>query len=154
MVQKNIWCNLPGVVYHEVMNKHTEWLNRSTGDSVHAVAMRMGVDPSNFSKKVKKGLAAEEIISICYKYDLDPIAALYDTDVLDRDKAQPVKPEEVASRIRQDLDALERIATHEFEQSANVLELPVRQPPYDDNMPEDAAAYGEELFDTHDDDDH
>lgn len=136
------------------MNKHTEWLNRSTGDSVHAVAMRMGVDPSNFSKKVKKGLAAEEIISICYEYGLDPIAALYDTDVLDRDKAQPVKPEEVANRIRQDLDALEQIATHEFEQSANVLTFPVRNDPYDDHMPEDAAAYGEELFDTHDDDDH
>lgn len=136
------------------MNKHTEWLNKSTGDSVHAVAMRMGVDPSNFSKKVKKGLAAEEIISICYEYGLDPIAALYDTEVLDRGKAQPVKPEEVANRIRQDLDALERFATRAPEQMNNVRHLHVRRDTYNDHMPEDAAAYGEELFDTHDDDDH
>lgn len=141
-------------MYHGVMNKHIEWLNRSTSDSIHAVAMRMGVDPSNFSKKVKKGLSAEEIISICYEYGLDPIAALYDTEVLDRDKAQPVNPEEVANRIRQDLDALERLATRRPEQNAKIYPLHVHDDRYDDDMPEGAAAYGEELFDTHDDDDH
>jgi hypothetical protein len=136
------------------MTDHSEWLTESTGTTVHAVAIKTGVDPSNFANKVKRGLSAEEVINISYEYGLDPVQALVDTGYLHGNSQTRTDPKEVANRIRQDLAALERIATQEIEQDATVYEFPGRSDPYTDDMPEGAAAYGGELFDTDDDDDY
>lgn len=134
------------------MTDHSEWLTESTGTTIHAVALKTGVDPSNFAKKVKRGLSAEEVINISYEYGLDPVQALVETGYLHREKSDT--PAQIAARVRQDITRLEAMAEQAIEHQADIYKFPGRSDPYSDDMPEGAAAYGGELFDTDDDNDY
>lgn len=67
------------MTYDEVMKTHKEWLDSFTNDSLRAVARSAGMNEGNFSGKVKKGLTADEVISIAHAYKLDVVKALIDT---------------------------------------------------------------------------
>lgn len=134
------------------MTDHSEWLTEATGTTVHAVAIKTGVDPSNFAKKVKRGLSAEEVITISYEYGLDPVQALVETGYLHREKSDT--PAQIAARVRQDITRLEAMAEQAIEHQAEILQFPGRHGTYSDDMPEGAAAYGGDLFDTDDDNDY
>lgn len=61
------------------MKTHKEWLESFTNDSLRAVARSAGMNEGNFPGKVKKGLTADEVISIAHAYKLDVVLALIDT---------------------------------------------------------------------------
>ena len=61
------------------METHKDWLQRVTGKTIHAVAVDTGEDPSNFAKKVARGLTTDHIIQLAERYGVDVMEALRDT---------------------------------------------------------------------------
>lgn len=53
-----------------------EWVRRYTGTSIRQVALKLGLNPSSFDRRVKNGLTADLIIDIAQAFDRDPVAAL------------------------------------------------------------------------------
>lgn len=134
-----------------------QWLDMVKGDrSQNSIARELDKGAGNFSTALRNdALSAEEIITISYSVGADPIEALQLLGKLKTDSEVRTDPETVANRIRQDLDALERLATSRVEHDAMIYEFPVRDDPYDDHMPEDAAAFGGKIWgDPDDDNDH
>lgn len=143
------------------MSNHRNWIVHALGKTVNAVATELGEDPSNFAKKVKAGLPAEKIIQISYHYDLDPVQSLTDTGFLRDDPREPESPEDIQRRIHSDLEKLDsawrnRMMSGQYDgpplpdghSEADLIDFPTPTGIYADDdeeeMPEDAVAYGKQ----------
>lgn len=88
------------------METHKEWLQRVTGKTIHAVAVDTGEDPSNFAKKVSRGLTTDHIIQLAERYGVDVLEALRDTGKVSGRQATPRGPYEIAAAIKHLADQL------------------------------------------------
>ena len=131
-----------------------DWLDQVRGDkSQNAIARALDMSSGNLSTALKGDkLSAEHIIAISYYLEIDPVQALVETGYLHREKSDT--PAQIAARARQDITRLEAMAEQAIEHQADIYKFPGRSDPYSDDMPEGAAAYGGELFDTDDNDDY
>lgn len=131
-----------------------DWLDQVRGDkSQNAIARALDMSSGNLSTALKgEKLSAENIIAISYYLEIDPVQALVDTGYLHREKSDT--PAQIAARVRQDITRLEDMAKQAIEHQADIYQFPGRSDPYSDDMPEGAAAYGGELFDTDADNDY
>lgn len=133
-----------------------QWFDSVKGTlSQNEVARRIGKNTSNFSTALRNStLHAEDIIAISYELNTDPVRALIETGFLRDYRTAELSPEQIASRVKEDIGKLQRMAIEQDEHVAEVVEFPVQPDPYSDDMPEGAAAYGGDLFDTDDDNDY
>lgn len=135
------------------MSKSRQWIENKLHTTPHAIAAQRGEDPSNFAKKVKRGLPAETVIEIAAMLNADPVQALRDTGYLPQEPHTET-PEQLAERIKADVD---RLASKLHE--SNVIPLrpnqdsDVHQAPYSDEQL-GSVAYGEQDIDPKEDDDH
>lgn len=88
------------------MESHKDWLQRVTGKTIHAVAVDTGEDPSNFAKKVSRGLTTDHIIQLAERYGVDVMEALRDTGKVSGRSITPRGPYEIAAAIKRLADQL------------------------------------------------
>ena len=88
------------------MESHKDWLQRVTGKTIHAVAVDTGEDPSNFAKKVSRGLTTDHIIQLAERYGVDVLEALRDTGKVSGRPITPRGPYEIAAAIKRLADQL------------------------------------------------
>ena len=88
------------------MESHKDWLQRVTGKTIHAVAVDTGEDPSNFAKKVSRGLTTDHIIQLAERYGVDVMEALRDTGKVSGWSITPRGPYEIAAAIKRLADQL------------------------------------------------
>ena len=88
------------------MESHKDWLQRVTGKTIHAVAVDTGEDPSNFAKKVSRGLTTDHIIQLAERYGVDVLEALRDTGKVSGRSITPRGPYEIAAAIKRLADQL------------------------------------------------
>ena len=88
------------------METHKDWLQRVTGKTIHAVAVDTGEDPSNFAKKVSRGLTTDHIIQLAERYGVDVMEALRDTGKVSGRSITPRGPYEIAAAIKRLADQL------------------------------------------------
>ncbi|WOH94939.1 hypothetical protein [Corynebacterium urealyticum] len=88
------------------METHKDWLQRVTGKTIHAVAVDTGEDPSNFAKKVARGLTTDHIIQLAERYGVDVLEALRDTGKVSGRSITPRGPHEIAAAIKRLADQL------------------------------------------------
>ena len=88
------------------METHKDWLQRVTGKTIHAVAVDTGEDPSNFAKKVSRGLTTDHIIQLAERYGVDVLEALRDTGKVSGRSITPRGPYEIAAAIKRLADQL------------------------------------------------
>lgn len=121
------------------MTSHEQWLTNATGKTLHAIALEMSVDPSNFSKKVKRGLTSDYILEICGRFGLDPIEALQMTGKIPQagSDAREETASEIKTRIKRDVETLAEMA----ENNSNIIPLrPRREYDPTQGIPDDAVA--------------
>lgn len=146
------------------MSRHETWINYALGSNPHAVAKAIGADPSYLYKKVKaEKLSAEQVIAISEAFDVDPVRSLVDTGFLKPREEEPETPEVIQRRIHADLEKLDRawrnhVDTGRYDQErsgdmhreADLIDFPTPTGIYTDDdeeeMPEDAVAYGREAW--------
>ena len=112
------------------MEAHKDWLQRVTGKTIHAVAVDTGEDPSNFAKKVARGLTTDHIIQLAERYGVDVMEALRDTGKASGRSITPRGPYETAAAIKRLADQL----AEQAEPPNNVEHL------FDQNLTESAPA--------------
>ena len=112
------------------MESHKDWLQRVTGKTIHAVAVDTGEDPSNFAKKVARGLTTDHIIQLAERYGVDVMEALRDTGKVSGRSITPRGPYETAAAIKRLADQL----AEQAEPPNNVEHL------FDQNLTESAPA--------------
>lgn len=136
------------------VSQHKEWIEKRLGKTIHAVALELKEDPSNFSKKVRRGLTTDHIIQIARAYNVPVVQALRDTGVIKDEDMEPESPERIAETISYLAKKL-AVQAHKPEEESNVHPFPtadVRQGFYDYDHLHDAAAYPhQELGGTPDD---
>ena len=88
------------------METHKDWLQRVTGKTIHAIAVDTGEDPSNFAKKVARGLTTDHIIQLAERYGVDVLEALRDTGKVSGRSITPRGPYEIAAAIKRLADQL------------------------------------------------
>ncbi|MEJ4112735.1 hypothetical protein ACGE24_03965 [Corynebacterium kroppenstedtii] len=129
------------------MKDHKEWIENRLGKSVHAVALELNEDPSNFSKKVRRGLTTDHIIQIARAFEIPIVQALQETGIIGDGDMEPESPERIAETISYLAKKLAVQAHPKEEKPAeqnNVVQLPsndVAHDFYSDEIPEDAVAY-------------
>lgn len=84
---------------------HTEWAKTATGESVRAIAKRIGVDSSNLSRQMRAGLTADRVIEIARAYDLSIIRALVDTGHISMKEA----PGAIDTKITEAIETLAKL---------------------------------------------
>ena len=124
------------------METHKDWLQRVTGKTIHAVAVDTGEDPSNFAKKVSRGLTTDHIIQLAERYGVDVLEALRDTGKVSGRSITPRGPYEIAAAIKRLADQL----ADQAEPPNNVERLfdksPTESEPADYDLP--AVAYSDD----------
>lgn len=124
------------------METHKDWLQRVTGKTIHAVAVDTGEDPSNFAKKVARGLTTDHIIQLAERYGVDVMESLRDTGKVSGRSITPRGPYEIAAAIKRLTDQLADQAAppndveHLFDQN------PTESEPADYDLP--AVAYSDD----------
>lgn len=123
--------------YHETMTSHEQWLTNATGKTLHAIALEMSVDPSNFSKKVKRGLTSDYILELCGRFSLDPIDALQKTGKIPTNEPATKTADQLRNRINRDVETLAQIAN----EKSNIVQFrPRREYDPTQGIPNDAVA--------------
>lgn len=124
------------------MTQHKEWIENRLGKTIHAVALELQEDPSNFSKKVRRGLTTDHIIQIARAYDVPVIQALRDTGVIKDEDVEPESPERIAETISYLARKL-AVQVHKPEPESNVHPFPTKNVGQDfyDAYPDQAVAY-------------
>lgn len=128
---------------------------------MRSVAKAAGMSHGNLSTWLKNdALSAERVIAITYAVDADPVDALVATGFLRADPRAPETPEDIQRRIQSDLDKLDRAWRNRLVHGIptdpaygnpdeyNLINFPTPTGIYtdddDDEMPEDAVAYGKQ----------
>lgn len=112
------------------MTDHKEWLETRTGKTIHAIALDLGEDPSNFSKKVKRGLTTDHIIEISRHYEIPVISALRETGVIKpEDETEPEDTDRIVSTIHYLADKL-AVKAKQNKQESNTTTDNVHHLPY------------------------
>ena len=124
------------------MESHKDWLQRVTGKTIHAVAVDTGEDPSNFAKKVSRGLTTDHIIQLAERYGVDVMEALRDTGKVSGRPITPRGPYEIAAAIKRLADQL----ADQAEPTNNVEHLFERTPAESDpaDYSPEAVAYSDD----------
>ena len=119
------------------MNDHKTWVRNATGDSIRAVARKLGINEGNFNGKVNAGLTAELVMRVADAYGLSRVQSLIDTGHLPPREAHQETAEEIAARIKRDVRTLAEMA----ENNSNIIPLrPRREYDPTQGIPDDAVA--------------
>ena len=125
------------------METHKDWLQRVTGKTIHAVAVDTGEDPSNFAKKVSRGLTTDHIIQLAERYGVDVLEALRDTGKVSGRSITPRGPYETAAAIKRLADQLADQADHAPDNVEHLFDQnPAKSDPADYDLP--AVAYSDD----------
>ena len=119
------------------MNDHKTWVKNATGDSIRAVARKLGINEGNFNGKVNTGLTAELVMRVADAYGISRVQALIDTGHLPPREAHQETAEEIAARIERDVRTLAEMAG----EKSNIVQFrPRREYDPTQGIPNDAVA--------------
>ena len=125
------------------MESHKDWLQRVTGKTIHAVAVDTGEDPSNFAKKVSRGLTTDHIIQLAERYGVDVMEALRDTGKVSGRSITSRGPYEIAAAIKRLADQLADQASRSPDNIEHLFDQnPAESDPADYDLP--AVAYSDD----------